>query len=61
MHGSQRSLKLAPKPPRPVCPKCGKEIRLGYIVPEQPSYDLYNLRTFECVGCDQTVTNSVHI
>jgi hypothetical protein len=39
-----------------ACPKCGKEMRLAYIVPQQAGHDLYDFRTFECVDCDKSVT-----
>jgi hypothetical protein len=49
MHGTQAFNKV----PLQVaalthCPKCDLEMRLAYLVPERPGYDL---RTFECRNC----------
>jgi hypothetical protein len=59
MHGTQSALQLIlPLALEMDCPKCGKTMRLAQIVPGEPGYDL---RTFECVACDQSVTNAVPI
>jgi|RhiMetdeSRZDD1v2_1073273.scaffolds.fasta_scaffold1406557_2 hypothetical protein len=49
-------LHVAVSPPlatdRPICPECGTLMRLSRIEPtERPGYDL---RVFECQGCDKT-------
>lgn len=38
---------------RPPCPKCGNEMHLARIEPEQPGHET---RTFECSNCDHTVS-----
>lgn len=58
MRTAQASLRIDPTASQTACPECGNEMRLVSISPDKPGYDL---RIFECVDCDQTVTNSVQI
>src|SRR5664280_858891 len=49
MHGTQAFYKFPLQiTTSTYCPKCKLEMRLAYLVPEQPGFDL---RTFECTNC----------
>jgi hypothetical protein len=41
---------------QPTCPKCWATMCLTHIEPDEPDYDK---RTFECVQCEFTTTETV--
>jgi hypothetical protein len=59
MRGTESLLKLVQTfASEVICPKCGKQMRLAYIIPDTPDHDR---RTFDCVECGHNVTMSVQI
>lgn len=41
---------------RPMCPRCGAQMWIARIEPDEPDHDR---RTFECPECDHSVTEVV--